>query len=178
MDKPVSHIWTMRGLYVLLTILVLFVHLLPLNSPPDRWPFPEVLVALTFAWILRRPDYVPTILIALTMLMADLLLQRPPGLLAALVVIGSAYLRSAATGMKDMGFIGEWTTVAVVITAVFLANRIVLSILSVDQAALGPVVIQLVFTVLAYPIVVFVSKNAFGVRRIASGDAKTTGARA
>ncbi|MCX8955699.1 rod shape-determining protein MreD, partial [Ruegeria sp. NA] len=71
----------------------------------------DVLIALTFAWVLRRPDYVPTVLVALVMLMADFLLQRPPGLLAAPTVVGSAYLRSAALGMRDAGFAGEWMSV-------------------------------------------------------------------
>ena len=85
------------------------------------------------------------------MLMADLLLQRPPGLLAALVVLGAAYLRAAAPGMRDSGFVGEWSSVAVVITAVFMLNRIILAILSVQQAALGPVVIQVVLTIAYIP---------------------------
>ena len=120
MDRPASYNWAMRGLYVALAFVVLFMHLLPLDAQPDRWPFPDVLVALTFAWVLRRPDYVPTLLVAFVMLMADLLLQRPPGLLAALVVFGTAYLRSAAPGMKDTGFVGEWMSVGVVISMVFL----------------------------------------------------------
>ena len=178
MDKPTSHIWVMRGLFVFLAVLVLFLHLLPLNTQPDRWPFPDVLIALIFTWVLRRPDYVPTLLIATVMLMADLLLQRPPGLLAALVVLGTAYLRSAAPGMRDVGFAGEWMSVAVVIAAIFLLNRVVLSLLSVQQAALGPVAIQLVLTVAAYPPLVLLSQSVFGVRRMSAADASTMGARA
>lgn len=177
MDKPASHNWGMRGLYVFLTVLVLFLHLLPLNTPPDRWPFPDILIALTFAWVLRRPDYVPTLLIAGVMLMSDLLLQRPPGLMAALVVIGAAYLRSAAPGMRDSGFVGEWTSVSVVITAIFLTNRIVLSVLSVEQTALAPVVVQLVLTVLAYPLIVWLSQGVFGIRRMSPADASAVGSR-
>lgn len=178
MDRSASHNWGMRGLYVFLTVLVLFLHLLPLNTPPDRWPFPDFLIALTFAWVLRRPDYVPTLLVAATMLMADLLLQRPPGLLAALVVLGSTYLRSAAPGMRDLGFVGEWTSVAAVITTIFLVNRIVLSVLSVEQTALAPVVIQMVLTILAYPVIVLLSQNVLGVRRMSSADASAVGTRA
>lgn len=178
MDKPTSHNWAMRGLYAALAFMVLFLHLLPLDAQPGRWPFPDVLIALTFAWVLRRPDYVPTLLVAFVMLMADLLLQRPPGLLAALVVFGSAYLRSAAPGMKDTGFIGEWMSVGVVITGVFLVNRVILSILSVQQAALWPVLIQLVLTIACYPILVALSQGVFGVRRMSASDAGAVGGRA
>ena len=41
---------------------------------------PDLLIAFAFAWSLRRPEYVPSLLLALLFLLADLLLQRPPGL--------------------------------------------------------------------------------------------------
>lgn len=177
MDKPASHIWFKRGLYAVLAALVLFLHLLPLDSKPDRWPFPDLLIALTFAWVMRRPDYVPTLLIGLVMLMADLLLQRPPGLLAALVVLGATYLRSAAPGMRDAGFPGEWGAVSVVITAIFVLNRLILGILSVQQAALVPTLVQMVLTIGIYPLIVLLSQGPFGVRRVAISDGTTTGVR-
>lgn len=178
MDRPTSHLWIKRGLYFAIAILVMFLHLLPLNTKPDRWPFPDLLIALTYAWVLRRPEYVPILAIAIVMLMADLLLQRPPGLLAALVVLGASYLRSAAPGMRDGGFVSEWTTVGAVITAVFVLNRVILAILSVQQAALGPVVIQVVLTIAVYPALVLLSQSAFGVRRKPISDSTTAGARA
>lgn len=177
MDKATSHLWLMRGMYFALAILVVFLHLLPLDTKPDRWPFPDILIALTFVWVLRRPEYVPTLSIAIVMLMADLLFQRPPGLLAALVVLGAAYLRSAAPGMRDSGFVGEWTTIGVVTAMVFLADRVILSILSVQQVALGPAMIQLILTILAYPLIILISQSVFGVRRISAADAGATGAR-
>lgn len=175
MDRPASQLWVKRGLYMAIAMLVMFLHLLPLDSQPDRWPFPELLIALTYAWVLRRPEYVPILSIAFVMLMADLLLQRPPGLLAALVVLGAAYLRSAAPGMRDGGFVSEWTTVGAVVTAVFMLNRVILGILSVQQAALGPVVIQFMLTIVAYPVIVLLSQSAFGVRRKSVTDSTTTG---
>lgn len=178
MDKSTSHTWMMRGLYVALALLVLFLHLLPLNTKPDRWPFPDILIALTFVWVLRRPGYVPTLLVAFVMMMADLLLQRPPGLLAALVVLAAAYLRSATPGMKDAGFFAEWMTIAVVITAVFLLNRVTLAVVSVEQAKLGPVVVQLILTILIYPVLVALSQSVFGVRRLSAAEANAQRVRA
>ncbi|CAD0184022.1 hypothetical protein RUESEDTHA_00900 [Ruegeria sp. THAF57] len=177
MDRQVSQLWTKRALYLFLAFLIMFLHLLPLNTQPGRLPFPDLLMALTFAWVLRRPEYVPIPLIAIVMLLADLLLQRPPGLLAALVVLGAAYLRGAAPGMRDAGFIAEWTTAAVAITAVFVLNRIILAILTVQQAALGPMVIQVVLTIAVYPLIVLLSQSGFGVRRASAVDSATAGLR-
>lgn len=170
MDRSASHLWTKRGLYVALAMFVVFLHLLPLDTKPDRLPFPDILIALTYAWVLRRSEYVPILMIAVVMFMADLLLQRPPGLLAALVVLGAAYLHSAATGMRDTGFIGEWTTVGAVITVVFVLNRLILAILSVQQATLGPVVVQVLLTIAIYPVMVLISQSALGVRRKSVAD--------
>ncbi|WP_299946884.1 rod shape-determining protein MreD [uncultured Ruegeria sp.] len=170
MDRSTSYLWAKRGLYVALSVLVMFLHLLPLDTKPDRLPFPDILVALTYAWVLRRPEYVPILMIAIIMFTADLLLQRPPGLLAALVVLGAAYLHSTSAGMKDAGFVGEWTTVGAVITAVFVLNRLILGILSVQQATLGPVVVQVVLTIAIYPVMVLLSQSAFGVRRKSVAD--------
>jgi len=177
MDRSSSQLWIKRSLYFLLAFLILFLHLLPLDTQPDRWPFPDILIALTFAWVLRRPEYVPVLSIAAVMLMADLLLQRPPGLLAALVVLGAAYLRSAATGMRDAGFVTEWTSVAVVITAIFVLQSLILGILSVQQAAMGRTAVQVIVTIAAYPVVVLLSQIAFGVKRPSVADTTKTGAR-
>ncbi|WP_171130806.1 MULTISPECIES: rod shape-determining protein MreD [unclassified Ruegeria] len=177
MDRPVSQLWGKRCLYLGLALAIMFLHLLPLDTKPDRWPFPDFLIALTFAWVMRRPEFVPIVSVAAVMLMADLLLQRPPGLLAALVVLGTGYLRNAAPGMRDAGFLAEWSTVAAVITAIFVLNRMILAILSVQQAALGPVAIQVMLTIAIYPIIVLLSQSAFGVRRFSVTDTGAIGAR-
>lgn len=177
MDRSSSQLWIKRCLYVMLAFAILFLHLLPLDTQPDRWPFPDILIALTFAWVLRRPEYVPILSIAAVMLMADLLLQRPPGLMAALVVLGASYLRSAAAGMRDAGFMTEWTSVAAVITAIFILQGLIMGILSVQQAAMGRTAVQVIVTIAVYPVIVLLSQIAFGIRRPSVADTTTTGAR-
>jgi len=165
MDNVTTRLWIMRLVYVLLALLVMFMHLLPLDTRPGHWPFPDLLLGLTFAWVLRRPEYVPLLSIAGIMLLADLLLQRPPGLLAALVVAGSSYLRSAAPGMRDIGFVGEWISVGAIMISVFALNRMVLAIFAVQQTTLLPVLAQLALTIIFYPLIVLISQVIFGVKR-------------
>ena len=73
-----SRTWPMRAAFVALSLALIFVHLLPLETVPRKWAPPDILLAFAFAWVLRRPDYVPALLVAGVFLMADLLLQRPP----------------------------------------------------------------------------------------------------
>lgn len=172
-----STIWWKRGLFVLLAFTVLFANLLPLSTMPASWTGPDLLIALTFAWALRRPDFVPVLLIAVIMLLADLMLQRPPGLMAFLIVLGAEQLKTRAVGLRDASFAGEWAAASLVVIGVFLLNRVTLSVLMVDQAPIGLTLMQMIATILAYPVVVLVSHLFFGVRRLAPGDDDAVGSR-
>lgn len=173
-----SRLWLMRMVFCVLALVILFFQLLPLSTLPGVWAGPDLLVAFTCAWALRRPDYVPSVSVAAVMLVADLLLYRVPGLLAVLVVLGAQTLKSRATGLRDASFAGEWTAAAMVILAIALCERLLLSILMVEQPPLGLAVSQAVLTVVIYPVVVIVSHVVFGVRRLSPGDEDVLGGRA
>ncbi len=162
--------WFMRSVFFILCMALLFVQLLPLDTVPKVWAAPELVVVVTFAWVLRRPEYAPPVLIALIFLLADLLVQRPPGLWAALVLLGSETLRNRAPGLRDLTFPVEWLTVSTTLVIMTLGYRILLGITVVDQAPLGLSLIQLVMTLIAYPLVVLVTRTVFGVRKMAPGD--------
>jgi rod shape-determining protein MreD len=53
----------------------------------------------------------------------------------------------------------------------------VLTLTMMDQASLGQSMIQLVATILCYPVVVAVSRLAFGVRKPAAGEVDAYGRR-
>lgn len=172
-----SSVWWKRSLYALLALTVLFANLLPLSTVPASWAGPDLLIALTFAWALRRPEFVPVLLIAIIMLLADLLQQRPPGLMAFLVVLGAEQLKTRAIGLRDASFAGEWAAAGLVVIGVFLLNRVTLAVLMVDQAPLGLTLIQMIATILIYPVVVLISHLIFGVRKLAPGDDDAIGSR-
>lgn len=172
-----TRIWTMRAGFVVLAFVIMFLHLLPLSTRPHNWAPPDLLIAFAFAWVLRRPDYVPALSLGLVMLMADLLFQRPPGLLACLVVLGAEYLRNRNTGQSETSFVLEWISVAVVLVAITVINRMILVILGVQQPALGLILIQTLMTIAAYPLVVLVTHSLMGVRKLTPSDAEALGAR-
>ncbi|MEM7074861.1 MAG: rod shape-determining protein MreD [Pseudomonadota bacterium] len=176
-DSELSKMWFMRLLYVCLALLVLFFQLMPLDTVPRIWAGPDITLALTFAWVLRRPEYVPPLLVACVLLLGDLLLHRPPGLWAVLVVLGAETLRARYTGLRDMTFVAEWVAVASTLAVVTLAYRLVLGLALVDQAPLGLNLIQVLMTLIAYPVVVGVSQVLFGVRKRAPGDLDPLGGR-
>jgi len=176
-DNVATFMWTMRALYAGLCLVIVYLHLLPLDTVPRGWAGPDIVLALTFAWVLRRPEYVPPLLIAMVLLLCDLLFHRPPGLWAALVLIASQTLRGQTRELRDMTFSVEWFSVATTLVAITIAYRVTLAILLIDQAPLGLSLMQMVMTLVAYPLVVIVSQALFGVRRLAPGDVDPMGGR-
>jgi rod shape-determining protein MreD len=149
---------------------LVFLHVLPVDLSAGRWPGPDLMICLTFAWALRRPRFVPVLMIAAVFLAADLIYMRPPGLWAALVVLGVEYLRAQEAQTRDLPFPNEWALVAAVLTGITVLNSLVLWVTVVGQPSLGMILIELIFTLLAYPAVVFVSSVLLGVRKIAPGE--------
>lgn len=176
-DGPAERRLLMRLLFLVLALAIMFFHLLPLDTAAPRWAPPDLLIALIFAWSLRRPDYVPIVTVALVMLLADLLFQRPPGLMAFLVVAGCEYLKQRAAAMHEASFAGEWLAVGLTLVAITVANRAILALLAVAQAQFGLALIQMLLTIAVYPLVVLASQAVLGVRKPTPGDTAAMGAR-
>ncbi|MDP2740133.1 MAG: rod shape-determining protein MreD [Pseudorhodobacter sp.] len=176
-DTLARQLFAHRALYVGLALSVLFLRLLPLSNGVSGWPGPDITLALTLAWLLRRPEYVPVVLIVAIVLLEDLMFQRPPGLWALVVLCGTEYLRSREASLRDLSFLLEWLTVAALLLAMVLANRVVLSVLLVPQPALGLALLHFLATVSVYPLVVIASHLAFGLRRAAPGEVDAFGRR-
>ena len=176
-DALPSGRWRYRLLFLGIAGVLFFVQLLPLDLEPGRLPGPDVLLLLAFAWVLRRPDFVPVTLIAAVFLLADILFMRPLGLWTALVVLGVEFLRARSYAVRDWSFVVEWLMVSAVITAVFVLNSLILAIFVAGDAPLGLVLLRLIVTIAAYPIVVALGARAMGLRKIAPGEVDILGHR-
>lgn len=159
-----------------ITVLVLgffvetFVRLLPLEHGARLFAPPELALLMAFAWTLRRPDYVPVLLVAFLFLLADMLFLRPPGLWPALSVIALEFLRARQAGGQEQAFLAEWAQVAVVIVAMILVEWLVLAVFMVERNSFGQGLLRAVSTAAFYPAVVLVSTWGFGVVRPRPGE--------
>tara|TARA_R110002096_G_scaffold97490_1_gene217301 strand:+ start:453 stop:992 length:540 start_codon:yes stop_codon:yes gene_type:complete len=176
-DTPTTRVWLGRSIFVLVTLALIFVQLLPLSMIPAVWAAPDWGLAVALVWVARRPDYAPMIVLAGLFFLADLLFQRPPGLWSALVVILSEILRTRAKGIRNMPFALEWGTVSVGIIVITLLNRAVLTVVMTAQAPLGLTLIQMMMTIIFYPLVVAVAHFVFGVSRPSLGQVDSRGHR-
>lgn len=162
--------WLHRCVFALLAFALIVIDLVPLDMRPSSWAGPDLLLAVTLAWVVRNPSYVPVLTIAVLFLLADLLFMRPPGLWAALVVILSEVIRRQYRDFRTMPLLVEWGTIAAGIIAITLANRLVLAFVMLPQAPLGLTLIEMMITILVYPLVVLAAQFIFGVSRVAPGE--------
>lgn len=172
-----TRIWGYRLLFLALCFLIAFGRLLPLDAGPGGWPGPDLILGLIFAWVLRRPAYVPLGLVAAIFLITDVMFMKPLGLWSAIGVLGYEFLRRREPTGRDMAFPLEWMLVAGVILSMTVANALILALFAADQPALGLTLLQMIMTVLAYPAVVLVSSYVFGVRKSAPGEVDRLGHR-
>lgn len=163
-DTAAPRIWIMRLTFIGLALLTVFFRLLPLQTGPARWPAPDVLLALCLAWSLRRPEYVPALLVAAAILLTDFFFQRPPGLMAAIVVIACGNMRKRGPSLRDAGFLTEVLLIALTVLSVMLAYRVALTLFMLPRPPLGMTLLQGLFTVAIYPIVAGLSQAVLGVR--------------
>ncbi|WP_099827385.1 rod shape-determining protein MreD [Oceaniglobus indicus] len=158
-----------RGLYVLMMVAVVFVHLLPFGLGDTHVPGPDILTLLAFAWVLRRPDYIPAFLVALVTLFCDIVFLRPLGLWTALVLIGFEFLRNRAVLAQEQPFLVEWFMVGATLSFMTMANAAILAVFLVPQPPFAMAALQMVISVAFYPVVALVSRYALGVQRPAPG---------
>ena len=157
--------WIMRLTFAMFAVGILYWQLMPLNTVPSTFAGPDLLLVLMMVWVLRRPDYAPVYLIAGLMLLADFLLSRPPGLMAALTVIVTENLRRRSMTGVEMQFSVEWLTAATGLAAIVIGNRVLLSIFLLDQSSLGLTLIQLISSFFVYPVVAGVFGLLMGIRQ-------------
>jgi rod shape-determining protein MreD len=172
-----TRIWTMRACFALLVCMILFFHLLPLDMTPGVWVAPDLLLAFALAWSVRRPEFVPMPVLAAVFFLADLLLQRPPGLWAFLALLACEQVKARARSTRESAFVGEWVAAAMAIIAVSIGYRLVLAITLVPLPSFGLAVIQVVVTLLCYPLVAGLTQYGLGVRRPAPSEIDNIGGR-
>lgn len=169
--------WLFRAIFALIALGLIVVRLMPLGSDAGDWPGPDILLCLTLAWVLRRPDYMSPWLIAAVVLAEDLLLMRPPGLWTALVVMATEFLRSRTAFTRELSLPAEWLLMSGVMIALTLGYRAAFAVAFVPQPPFGFSMLQVVASILCYPFVVWLSALAFKLHKPATGEVDAYGRR-
>ena len=176
-DQVSSRLWTMRLSFAALVMTILFFHLLPLQTATGGLIWPDLVLTFALAWSVRRPEFVPATLLALMFLMTDLLLQRPPGLWALLALIACEQMKAQSRTLRDASLATELVSAVLWIVGIGIAYRVILALMVIEVPPLGPALIQIVVTAIAYPLVVAITHALMGVRKATPGDIDGKGVR-
>ncbi len=163
-------VWVYRALFLGIALFLLFVRLLPLGSVAGDWPGPDILLCVIFAWATRRPDCVPVWLLAAVLLTEDMIIMRPPGLWTAIVIMAVEFVRARVALTRELVFIAEWAMVAGLMVACLLVYRLVFTVTFLPQPGFGFALLQTIWSILCYPIVVGISRLAFDMRKPSTGE--------
>lgn len=169
--------WGYRALFLGLALLLLFLRLLPLGNDAGAFPGPDLLLCLILAWVMRRPDYLPIGLIVLVVLVEDLVLMRPPGLWTVLVLLATEFIRSRVALTRELNFVVEWLLVTGLMVGMLLIYRLVFAIALLPQPPFGYSVVQTLWSAVAYPVVVGLSRLVLDLHKPATGETDVYGRR-
>lgn len=169
-ENLTTKLWLMRFAFVAIFLVIIFWQLLPMETVPRRFAGPDLLLTLCTVWVIRRPDYAPPGLMAALMLLADFVFLRPPGLMALVTYLVCNNLRGRSVNVRDMPFSVEWLTAAGGMSAIVLGTRLLSSIFVLELPSLGLTLIQLIMSVLAYPVVAILLFVFIGLRKVSPGD--------
>jgi rod shape-determining protein MreD len=169
--------WLYRCAFVLIAAVLIYLKLLPLEHSAGDLPGPDILLCVIFAWATRRPDFLPVWLLASVLLMEDMLLMRPPGLWTALVIIAVEFVRNRVALTRELTFLAEWAMVSALMVGCLLMYRMIFTLSFLPQAGFGFALMQVMWSILCYPLVVIASRFAFDLRKPATGEVDSYGRR-
>ena len=139
-------------LYFCIGLLIIFFQILPLQTTPQSWSGPNVLLVFFTAIVMKKPEFISSFLIAIIFLIEDFFLMRPPGLMSALTVIGLYFVKRKFQNQDKNSLIFIWGNVAVCLTLILLVCYFVSALLFIPSAGFRLTIMELVVTLALYPI--------------------------
>ena len=139
-------------LYFCIGLLIIFFQILPLQTTPQSWSGPNVLLVFFAALVIKRPEFTSSLLIAVVFLIEDFFLMRPPGLMSSLTVLGLYILKTKFQNQEETSLVFVWGNVAICLTLILLICYFVLKLLFIPSAGLRLTIMEITVTLAIYPI--------------------------
>ena len=139
-------------LYFCIGLFIIFFQILPLQTTPQSWSGPNVLLVFFAAIVIKRPEFTSSFLIAIIFLIEDFFLMRPPGLMSSLTVLGLYFLKRKFQNQEETSLIFIWSNVAICLTLILLICYFVSVLLFIPSAGLRLTSMEIIMTLALYPI--------------------------
>ena len=144
--------FTHQIIYFCIGLLIIFFQILPLQTIPQTWSGPNVLLVFFAAIVSKRPEFTSSLLIASIFLIEDFFLMRPPGLMSALTVLGFNFLKRKFQNQEVNSFIFGWGNVTTCLTIILLLYYFISVLLFIPSAGFKLTLMELLMTLALYPV--------------------------
>ncbi|MCI4661413.1 MAG: rod shape-determining protein MreD [Neomegalonema sp.] len=149
---------------ILAALLAILTMMVPTGTLASALPAPHLLLAVIFFFTVRRPEYMPPLLVFALGLLADCVTDGPIGAETVALLIASETARPLSARDPAPGLLTEWGRFA--ITALLL--EIIVIGLMIATFSRGVPYLALVerlgLTILSYPLVMLLLGWAFAIR--------------
>tara|TARA_R110002096_G_scaffold119038_8_gene257808 strand:+ start:13661 stop:14206 length:546 start_codon:yes stop_codon:yes gene_type:complete len=167
MDKVTpSRIAGNRLLFFALAMIGVFILLVPVSLTPGIFVWPEIMLLISCALVIRRPEYAPYWLIGFVFLISDFLLVRPIGLGAFIALLATEFLRRNRPAFVEMMFLSEWLGIFLLLLSAGVLRSVILFLTLAERIPLWAFGAQIGLSVVIYPLVVAFVGLVFKVTKI------------
>ena len=138
--------------YFCIGLFIVFFQILPLQTIPQTWSGPNVLLVFFAVIVSKRPELTSSFLIASIFLIEDFFLMRPPGLMSSLTVLGFYFLKRKFQNQEVNSFISCWGSVTTCLTIILLLYYFISVLLFIPSAGFKLTLMELIVTLALYPV--------------------------
>jgi len=139
-------------LYFCVGLLIIFFQILPLQTTPQSWSGPNILLVFFAALVIKKPEFTSSFLIAIIFLIEDFFLMRPPGLMSSLTVLGLFILKRRFENQEESSVVVIWSNVAICLTSVLLFCYFISVLLFIPSTGFRLILMEITATLAIYPI--------------------------
>ena len=141
--------------YFCIGLLIIFFQILPLQTTPQAWSGPNVLLVFFAAIVTKRPEFTSSFLVASIFLIEDFFLMRPPGLMSSLTVLGFYFLKRKFQYQEGNSLLFGWGSVTTCLTIILLLYYFISILLFIPSAGFRLTLMELIVTLALYPVFFF-----------------------
>ena len=138
--------------YFCIGLLIIFFQILPLQTTPQAWSGPNVLLVFFAAIVTKRPEFTSSFLVGSIFLIEDFFLMRPPGLMSSLTVLGFYFLKRKFQYKESNSLLFGWGSVTACLTIILLLYYFISILLFIPSAGFRLTLMELIVTLALYPV--------------------------
>ena len=164
MNELPNRLLRLRCTFLVIAIFLIMLPTLPIQTNFNPIFIPDLLLIMTFTWVMQRPDIIGPITITIVFLFADFILQRPPGLWTVIVLLAATFLGMRSARFKEVFFIYEWAIVSLIIVFCYLTQYILMRLTFLASYDLQLLTITGLITIFFYPVITWLCKPMLNER--------------